>query len=95
MVAALEGKTLAPTSPEADFLALLQSVDPLQALRARVRTYHDRIEQRLGDAGTRKAELQHLYQAAIDRRRAVLTDPIFQVLDETEGRRGLFPLPPE
>jgi hypothetical protein len=95
VIGALEGKTLAPASPEADFLALLQSADPIQALRDRVRAYHDRIEQHLGDAGTRKVELQRLYQVAIDRRRAVLKDPTFQVLDETEGRRGLFPLPPE
>ena len=78
---------------EAEFLAALKASDPIAIVRARVVAYKNRIAQRLApdaDAGIRNKELEDLFQRLIDRRKAMVEDPVFGNLKESEA---LLPLP--
>ena len=88
-------QSLNPTidSPEGQFLAILQSEDPVAILRERVEEYLNRETTLLnGDDETRFAELTRLYNKAVETRQAVLADANLGNLDETRGTL-LFPVP--
>ena len=92
-IAALESESPDSDSPEGQFLALLQSDDPVEQLRNRVKDYLQREKGLLGSSDAiRFDELTRLYKLAINQRRAVLSDPVLRFLDETNGD-FLFPLP--
>ena len=59
-------------SPEAQFLTLLQSPTPVEALRQTVSAYLGRVRGQLADAAQREAEITRLYQVMLDRRRAAI-----------------------
>jgi hypothetical protein len=90
VIAALQAASPAAGTPEADFLTVLQSPNPLSALRLRVLSYRQRIQTGLGDATMRAAELRRLFQIAIDRRRAAVDHPVLGALKESDA---LFPVP--
>jgi hypothetical protein len=80
-----------PDSVEHDFLVFLEDTDPVMRLREKVRAYLQRIKARLQDPATRQAELNRLFAAAIDSRRAVQDNAVLGALDETGDR--LLPIP--
>src|SRR5262245_9469659 len=90
VIAALQAASPAAGTPEADFLTLLQSPNPLSTLRQRVLSYRQRVQMRLDNATTRAAELQRLFPIAVDRRRAALKHPVLGALTESDA---LFPVP--
>jgi hypothetical protein len=93
VITALEATAPAPGSVTAEFLATLKATDPVAAVRLRVEKYKDRVAQRLGpnaDAPTRTSELQRLFGVLIDRRKALIEDPLFGNLIESEA---LLPMP--
>lgn len=57
-----------PGSPQLDFLELLESPNPVDAARARVATYLERVRTRLADPKQRAAEIDRLYQTMLARR---------------------------
>ncbi|NJN32738.1 MAG: peptidoglycan-binding protein, partial [Synechococcales cyanobacterium RM1_1_8] len=71
-------KRLSPTStsPEGQFLAALQSRDPVQFLQARVDRYVQQEKRRLGDAKVRPEELARLYRKLLERRQQVAANPV-------------------
>jgi hypothetical protein len=91
VVAAIESTNPAAGSAEAQFLMLLKDPNPLQRLGEQMDAYRQRVSQALGNPATRDAELQRLYGLMLERRRAVLLDPVLRTLNETGDR--LFPLP--
>ena len=92
-IANLQSLNPASDSPEGQFLAILQSEDPVAMLKERVDTYLNRETDLLdGDEGTRFTELTRLYNKAIQARQDVLADRNLRNLDETGGTL-LFPLP--
>jgi hypothetical protein len=102
VIAALEASTPTANSTVARFLQLLRRMNlkntqdpqnPRKVLESLVNAYQTRIRDTLQDAQTRKTELERLYGQALERRRAVLSNPMFREIDETEGHRGLLPLP--
>jgi len=90
VIAALQAASPAAGTPEADFLTLLQSPNPLSTLRQRVLSYRQRVQTRLDNAATRAAELRRLFHIAVDRRRAALNHPVLGALTESDA---LFPVP--
>lgn len=90
VIANLKAAAPGAGTPAADFLALLQNPDPVDALRQRVTAYRQRVESRLKDPMTRRAELQRLFQLTIDRRRTANSHPVLRTLVESDA---LFPLP--
>jgi len=93
IIAALETSAPAPGSVAAQFLATLKATDPVAVVRSRVEEYKSRIAQRLGpnaDAPTHAGELQRLFAALIDRRKAMIDHPLFGNLIESEA---LLPMP--
>jgi hypothetical protein len=91
VVDALEASRPAAGSPEADFLTVLRSADPIEVLRARVEAYHTRVQTRLAGS-ERRQEIERLFGRLVDRRVAVLQSERFAALDETGDR--LLPVPP-
>jgi hypothetical protein len=91
VVDALEASRPAAGSPEADFLTVLRSADPIEVLRARVEAYHTRVQTRLAES-ERRQEIERLFGRLVDRRVAVLQSERFAALDETGDR--LLPVPP-
>jgi hypothetical protein len=93
IITALETSAPAPGSVAAQFLATLKATDPVAVVRSRVEEYKNRIAQRLGpnaDAPTHAGELQRLFAALIDRRKAMIEHPLFGNLIESEA---LLPMP--
>jgi hypothetical protein len=84
VIAKLTAANPAPGSPEADFLAILQTPNPIDTVRARVAAYHDRVVKALDPANpaTRQAELQRLFNLLLARRRAFLNHELFGNLAE-------------
>lgn len=68
----------------------LQNSDSVALLRTKVQDYLAREKNLLSNSSTRAAELNRLYAVAVQRRQAVLSDPVLSSLDETSGR--LFPI---
>ncbi|MCU0568165.1 MAG: peptidoglycan-binding protein [Oculatellaceae cyanobacterium Prado106] len=86
-------QTLNPAAgtPEATFLQLLRSPNPVAALQDRVNQFVNRERQRLDiNSGAtlkgRSDEWIRLYKLALARREAVLSDPLLKTLDETGGK---------
>jgi len=90
VIAALEAANPPAGSPEAEFLAVLKSADPVAAVRARIVDYKNRIADRFSNPGPRNAEIQRLFQLLIARRQGMASDPIFGNLIES---KALLPLP--
>ena len=69
---------------EADFLAILQTANPIDTVRTRVAAYHDRVVKALDPANptTRQAELQRLFNLLVARRQAFLNHELFGNLAE-------------
>ena len=80
-------------SPEGQFLQNLQNPDPVALLTTKVQDYLSREKNLLGNPSTRTTELNRLYAVAVQRRQAVLADPVLSSLDETKTSGLLFPLP--
>jgi hypothetical protein len=96
LIATLEAANLAADSPEADFLTVLKTPSPVQELKARVTAYRNREAQKLGDAATRPAELERLFDLLIARRRLVETFPDsshFPMFGSLIESGALLPLP--
>lgn len=89
-IAALIAENPEAGTPAAEFLALLQSEDPISILRERVVAVRDRIAAQLADPTTRLAELTRLHDLATARRQAILEDASLSPLDEFGL---LFPIP--
>jgi hypothetical protein len=83
---------LKPTAgtPEAILLARLQQPDKaIATLQQQVTSYVDRERSLLGNGAkpeVRSREWIRLYKLALQRREAILKDPILQSLDETDGK---------
>lgn len=90
VIAALERENPPSDSSAGQFLELLKSDDPLTILRERVIAYQNSTRDKLTNPQTRPAELKHLFDLAIARRRAVKDDTTLRSLDEFGL---LFPLP--
>jgi len=76
VIAKLESLKPSAGSPEAEFLALLESPNPVEGLRMKVNAYQDRVRMRLGDALQSQAEVDRLYRALLRRRQeAVAHNP--------------------
>jgi hypothetical protein len=90
VIAALNAAAPSAGTPEADFLAVLQTPNPVAVLRQRVLEYKARVQSRLAGA-QRDAELTRLFNLAVQRRKAALTHPVLQALNET--RTLLFAVP--
>src|SRR5262249_8950819 len=90
VIAGLEAANPPAGSPEAEFLAVLKSADPVAAVRARIVAYKNRIPARFNNPSTRNAEIQRLFQLLIARRQAMVNHPIFGNLVES---KALLPLP--
>jgi hypothetical protein len=85
----LETLNPAAGTPEATFLQLLKSPDPVAALKQRVDTYVSRERRLLGTGANpqdRSKEWIRLYKLALQRREAILADATLKSLDETGGR---------
>jgi hypothetical protein len=83
VIAALKAASPAASSPEADFLALLQNPDPTKVLKQRVDDYRTREQAVLANPAMRPAELKRLFNILITRRREALNNPAFSRLNET------------
>src|SRR5215813_5453111 len=70
VIAGLEAANAPAGSPEAEFLAVLKSTDPVAAVRARIVAYKNRIADRFNNPSMRHAEIQRLFQLLIARRQA-------------------------
>ena len=81
-VSNLEQLNPAADSAEGQFLAALQSSDPVQFLRAKVDDYILRERRRFGDRETRPEEVARLYRRLLERRQQVEADPVQQHLIE-------------
>jgi hypothetical protein len=79
----------APGTPEATFLQLLRNPNAVDALKQRVDQYVNRERQRLAPTrATPKArsdEWIRLYKLSLQRREAMMTDPVLKSLDERAG----------
>ena len=96
VIAAIESKNPAADSAEAEFLAILKTASPVQELKARVIAYRTREAAKLGDATTRQAELQRLFDLLIARRKLVETFPDpnhFPMFGSLIESGALLPLP--
>jgi hypothetical protein len=85
----LETLNPAAGTPEATFLQLLKSPDPVAALKQRVDTYVSRERRLLGTGANpqdRSKEWIRLYKLALQRRESILADATLKSLDETGGR---------
>jgi hypothetical protein len=91
VIANLENFKPKAGTPEAKFLAALNSKDPVADLAQQVQLYHDQIEARLANPQTRVSELNRLFALAIDRRLALLNADLFSTINETGDR--LLPVP--
>jgi hypothetical protein len=69
VVASLKSANPAAGTPEADFLTLLQNLDPISELRRRTTSYATRTKGRLSNAQQRKVELARLYKLMLQRRK--------------------------
>lgn len=90
VIAAIEETEPADGTPEALFLERLRSDDPLRALEADVDAYLAEI--RSEKQADERSFAARLFQDLLERRRAMLRDPVLSTLDESRG--GLLPLPP-
>ena len=72
--------------------ALLKGPDAVKALDEKCKAYATRVETQLRNAATRPAELERLFAILVARRKAMLSNPLFAPLDETNGKL-LFALP--
>jgi hypothetical protein len=91
VIKAVETSNPSPGSPEADFLAVLKSPNPIDVLAQRVEAYLERVESDL--AGPKKQnEIDRLFRRLVERRIRVLQSERFGPLDETSDR--LLPVPP-
>lgn len=70
-------------SAEGQFLAALQSPDPVQFLRVKVDDYILRERRRFGDRETRPEEVARLYRRLLERRQQVEADPVQRHLIES------------
>lgn len=84
VIANIQAAKPAPGTPEADFLAVLQSPDPVVVLRQRVRDYIARVQGALGSGAQREAELTRLFNVVVERRKAAIAHPVLQTLIESE-----------
>lgn len=93
VISKLESLSPLNSSPEEEFLAILQSSDPRKTLEDRVKNYRSRLATNLDESNpsSRQAELKRLYDLAIARRQSVLRDTTLSALNETGDL--LFPLP--
>ncbi|MUH00384.1 hypothetical protein F7734_52190 [Scytonema sp. UIC 10036] len=93
VIAAIEQTNPSSDSTAAEFLTLLKNDNLLQVLKERVQAYTNSIDQKLNknDQATRQAELKRLYDLAIARRRAVISDPVLAAINETGN--ALLPVP--
>jgi len=93
VISKLESLSPPSSSPEGEFLAILQSSDPRKILEDRVKNYRSRLATNLdkSNPSPRQAELKRLYDLAIARRQSVLRDVTLSALSETGDL--LFPLP--
>lgn len=93
---AIEATTPDASSPAGRFLSLLKTADanrsPVVQLKEATDAYIDRVKQRLASSADRQAELQRLYNKAVDVRLQAIRHPVLRALDETNGRL-LFPVP--
>jgi len=89
VVARIRAARPEPGSTAAEFLALLESPNPVERLRMKLKSRLDEIRKRLGDAGTRGGEIDRLYGVLLARRRAAIEHPVLQRLVESDR---LFPL---
>jgi hypothetical protein len=85
VVAALEATAPAAGSPQADFLELLKSPDPLARLGQRIAAYRDRVKSRLQDQAQRAGELDRLFNELRARRTRLRQDEILGALAEFDG----------
>jgi hypothetical protein len=91
VIKAVETSKPSPGSPEADFLAVLRSANPIDVLAQRVDAYHKRVQSALAGPEKQK-EIDRLFKRLVDRRVLVLQSERFGPLDETGDR--LLPVPP-
>jgi len=93
VISKLESLSPPSSSPEGEFLAILQSSDPRKILEDRVKNYRSRLTTNLDQSNPslRQAELKRLYDLAIARRQSVLRDVTLSALNETGDL--LFPIP--
>jgi hypothetical protein len=63
-------------SAEAEFLTMLENVDPVAALRGKIAAYLQRLQVRLANSQQREAELERLYGLVLQRRKdAIALNP--------------------
>ena len=72
VIASLKAANPPVGSPEAEFLALLETPKPMDALRQKVSAYLADVRRQLGDPSKREAEISCLYQLVLDRRKAAV-----------------------
>lgn len=77
--------TTTRTAAEEDFLALLQSADPVSDLDARVRDYLSRTQATLSDSATRDAHLLTLFNRLLDNRNDFSSKEVSRRLKEFPG----------
>jgi hypothetical protein len=80
VIAAIDAAAPAAGSVAAQFRETLKTPDPVAVVRDRVKAYKDRVAGLLVDSGpiaARTGEQQRLYGLLLDRRRALVNDPLF------------------
>lgn len=92
VIAKIDADNPAPGSPADEFRTLLKDADAVKLLDKKCQTYATRVETALKEPTTRTAELERLFTTLVNRRKAMLKNPLFASLDETGGKL-LFALP--
>jgi len=69
VIARLKALPPAAGSPEAEFLALLENPNPIEAVRAKVTAYFERVRKLLANPQQRKGEIDRLYRVVLQRRK--------------------------
>jgi hypothetical protein len=85
VIAALEARAPAAGSPEAEFLELLRSPDPLARLGQGIAAYQDDVKSKLEDQGRRAGELERLFNELRSRRVRLRQDEVLGALAEFDG----------
>jgi hypothetical protein len=93
VIAAIDAINPPANSTASEFRALLKSQNAVSELQQRVAAYALRLKTKLDptDQVLRRAELERLFECALDRRRQLLAHPVLKNLRESPL---LLPLPP-
>lgn len=92
VIAKIDADNPAPGSAADEFRTLLKDADAVKLLDKKCQAYAARVETALKEPTTRPAELERLFTTLVNRRKAMLKNPLFAPLDETGGKL-LFALP--